>query len=351
MTTVRALTLSAIAIAFVGCGDKDAEETAAPCDISIQETFPAAGATNAYYRGAIEAHLTDEDPTAVITMDGVAGTTWLNEDQDIVYFQPDEPLTPNTDYEFTVSYCFADAPVSFRTSTLGEAIADPASLVGNTYDLNLQDGRVVVPEGVGSVLEQYLEVSILIKVDDLTGNDLTMNGALADEDDSSLQDYCTPTLDFPVADFSTAPFFGIGPADTTINVAGYSVTIEDLEVTGTFSSDGTYWGGGVLAGVIDTRALSSLVGDDAEDSAVCDLVAGFGVSCVTCASDGTDFCLEIRAVDLGGELLTESDVETIEYEDCHASCSDTCADTDGDGTFDGFTNASCDLVFEDVCAQ
>ena len=55
MTTVRALTLSAIAIAFVGCGDKDAEETAAPCDISIQETFPAAGATNAYYREAIEA--------------------------------------------------------------------------------------------------------------------------------------------------------------------------------------------------------------------------------------------------------------------------------------------------------
>jgi hypothetical protein len=350
MTTLRALTLSAIVLTALGCGEKDAVDTAPPCDVGIDETFPAAGATNAYYRGVVEAHLTDSDPTATITVDGVSGTSWLNEDEDVVYFEPDEAFAPNTDYTATISYCRADAPISFRTSDLGSSIADPASLVGNTYDLDLQSGRVVIPEGVGSVLEQYLEVVILFKIAELSGDDLTMYGALADEDDATQQDFCTPTLDFPPADFSTAPFFGIGPADTSISVAGYSVDIQQLEITGTFSADGSYWGGGVLGGVVDTRALKSLVGDDAEDSAVCDLVAGFGVSCVPC-EDGTDFCLEIRAVDLSGSLIEGGNVEELEFEDCHASCVDTCADTDGDGTYDAFSNESCDLVFEDVCAQ
>ncbi len=347
MNTVRATALCAIALAAIGCGDKDLD-TAPPCEVGIDETFPAAGSTNAYYRAELEAHLTDSDPTATISVDGVSGTSWLNEDQDIVYFTPDTPLAPNTDYTFTVSYCRGDAPVDFRTNDLGSALSDPASLLGNVYNLNLQDGRVVVPENVGSVLEQYLEVQILIKVAEVDADNLLMYGALADEDDPTFQDFCTETMDFPSASFDEAPFFGIGPADTTISVAGYTVTIDQLEISGTFSSDGEYWGGGVLAGSVDTRALKSLVGDDADDSAVCDLVAGFGVSCITCEEDGQPYCLEIKAVDLGGVLM-ENDIETIALEKCHASCADTCEDTDGDGVADQFTNAECDLVFEDTC--
>ena len=281
----------------------------------------------------------------------MTGTSSLNGDEDVVYFTPDSPLSPNTDYTFTVSYCRGEAPVSFRTNDLGTAIADPSALQGKVYSLNLQDGRVVIPEGVGSVLEQYLEVSILFEVASADANNLSMFGALAGEDDPTQQDYCNQTLDFPDASFADAPFFGIGPADTTITVAGYSVTIDELEITGTFASDGSYWGGGVLAGSVDTRALKSLVGDDAEDSAVCDLVAGFGVSCVACGDGSGEFCLEIKAVDLGGELIDGGDIEVIGFEDCHTSCADTCADTDGDGTFDALTNESCDLVFEEVCAQ
>ena len=347
MNTVRATALSAIAIVAIGCGDKDLD-TAPPCEVGIDETFPAAGSTNAYYRAELEAHLTDSDPTATISVDGRNGTSWLNEDQDVVYFTPDEPFDPNTDYTFTVSYCRGEAPVSFRTNDLGTELVDQTALLGNVYNLNLQDGRVVVPEGVGSVLEQYLEVQILIKVANVDADYLLMYGALADEDDPTFQDYCTETMDFPEAEFVDSPFFLIGPADTTISVGGYSVTIDQLEISGTFSSDGSYWGGGVLAGSVDTRALMSLVGDDAEDSAVCDLVAGFGVSCVICVEDGEPYCLEIKAVDLGGELLS-NDIEQIALEKCHASCDDTCEDTDGDGVYDQFNNAECDLDFEETC--
>ena len=96
MTTLRALTISAIALAAIGCGGKDDTDTAPPCEVGIEETFPAAGSTNAYYRGVIEAHLSDPDPTATITVDGVTGTSSLNGDEDVVYFTPDAPFSPNS---------------------------------------------------------------------------------------------------------------------------------------------------------------------------------------------------------------------------------------------------------------
>ena len=325
----------AILAALTGCtSDKDlADSGLQACGVEIKESFPAAGSTDMYYRGEIEVHLSDADDTAVITVDGVDGTSWLSDDSKTVYFTPAAALEPSTAYTATVSYCTADAEIGFTTSGLGKDIIDPEGLVGTVYDLDLSSGRIVIPEGVGSVLESYLTVQILLEVTSASDT-IEFLGAIGDEDNPGTQDYCTETLNFPeAADFSESPFFRIGPATTTISVAGYEVTIEDLEISGTFSDDGSWFGGGVLAGQIDTAPLAVLVGDDEEDDAVCNLVAGFGVECVECPN-GTDLCLEIKAVDLSGTAI-ESDVEVIEASDCHENCdasweNEEC-DTDGWG--------------------
>ena len=309
-----------ILAALQGCTDKDAglDSGLADCGIEIKESFPAAGSTDFYYRGEIEVYLDDADDTAEITVDGVSGTSWRSDDDKTVYFTPDAPLEPSTSYTATVSYCTADAVIDFTTSELGKDIADVDGLVGTVYDLDLSSGRIVIPEGVGSVLESYLTVQILLEVTS-AGDEIEFLGAIGDEDNPGTQDYCTETLNFPeAADFSDAPFFQIGPATTEISVAGYTVTIEDLEISGTFSEDGSWFGGGVLAGSVDTRPLAVLVGDDEEEDAVCNLVAGFGVSCIDCP-DGTPYCLEIKAVDLSG-VAVEADVEAIEQSDCHENC-------------------------------
>ncbi|MCB9797011.1 MAG: Ig-like domain-containing protein [Alphaproteobacteria bacterium] len=324
----NSLILTLIAgLAVVGCGEKEdssADSVAPACEVEVDETFPAANATTAYYRGEIEFHLSDPDDTAEITVDGVSGTSWSNDEGDVIYFTPDAPLAPSTDYTATLSYCRGEAPISFRTSDLGTDIGDPSGLVGKTYDLDLQSGRIVIPEGVGSVLESYLEVTLFVSVLEADASNLLMFGAVANDDGT--QDYCTQTLDFPEADFSTAPFFQIGPADTEISVAGLTVEIQQLLVSGTFAGDLSYWGGGVLEGKVDTRPLVDLVEEGGEENAICDIVAGFGVACETCL-DGGDFCLSIRAIELGGDESSVA-LEVIEQSDCHENCADVAEDCD-----------------------
>lgn len=324
--------LPLLTLALISCTDKEPVDTAPPCGITVDETFPASGSTSAYYRGEIEFNLSDSDPTAVLTVAGVDGTSALNDDADVVTFTPSAPLAPSTSYTATLTYCSGTTDVSFTTSGLGQSIADPASLNGKVYNLDLKAGRIVIPEGVGSVLESYLDVVIYMEVSDANSSDIEIFGALAGEDDtttsedeSKQQDYCSQTLDFPAANFSEAPFFSIGPETTTIAVAGYEVTIDDLEISGTFAADGSYWGGGTLAGSVDTRALVDLIEEGGEDGAVCEIVAGFGVACETCSSDGQPYCLSIKAVDLGGDLQDETDLEEIAMSDCHANCPDSAS--------------------------
>lgn len=321
---MRYLTLPVIALAFISCGEKEVVDTAPPCGITVDETFPALNSTNGYYRGEIEFHLSDSDETAEITMEGVAGTSYRNEDNDVVYFTPSAPLAPSTSYTAVLNYCSGTTDLTFTTSGLGATIGDPSSLNDKVYSLDLKAGRIVIPEGVGSVLESYLDVVIYMEVAEATGSDIRMFGALADEADPTHQDYCSQTIEFPVADFSEAPFFSIGPDDTTISVAGYSVTIDDLVISGTFAADGSYWGGGTLSGSVDTRALVDLIEEGGEDGAVCDIVAGFGVACETCSSDGQPYCLSIKAIELGGEQVS-ADLESIAQSDCHENCPDSAA--------------------------
>ena len=343
----------------------------AGCGVEISQTFPSDGSSSHYYLAPIEFHLTKPDTTAVASIEGVAGASSLNDRADIVVFTPDAPLSPSTGYSATLDYCTASPSIGFTTSELGLALSEDSTILDVMYNLDLKNGRVVVPEGVGAVLQQYLDFQILMSPVAMSETGITVWGALADTEDPDLQDFCNPTIPFPEGDFSQAPYFQIGPQETTISVADYDVTIENLLISGTFAPDGTWFGGGEFGGEIDSRPLVPLLLSDVEDpydgidndgdgeidedaGAICDLLTGFGVSCKICNSDGEQYCLEIKAVDLTAMAAdNDNGLDEIALEDCHAECADTW-ETDEDGNVivdeDGNatnTNEVCELEYSE----
>lgn len=278
------------------------------CTVQVDGTIPTSGSVSADYRAAIEFELSAADPTAEASSD-IAGTSVRVDGDKRVVFTPSAPLEPNTSYTVTLDYCGGSVPLGFTTGELGGDLT--TDLVGKTYALALADARIVEPAGVGSILSTYITQDILVGVVSTDGGQLEMIGAIGKEDaNPPAQDYCDPTIDFPVADFSDSPYFSVGPQDTTLSVAGLEITIGRLEITGTFSPDGSYFGGGTLAGTIDTRPLVPLLDEEGSDDAICDLAGNFGAACTTCPSDGQPYCLtlvadQIVAEEVSGVTLTE----------------------------------------------
>lgn len=299
------------------------------CEVEVDSNFPADGTTDAYYRTTIEFELSDPDPTGTPTITvadasgaAVAGTSTLNEDGDVVIFTPDAPLAASTSYTATLDYCGGTPSISFTTSSLGGDLT--ADLVGKTYVVDLNGADFVEPAGVADLLLGQLENSILLGVQS-TSPDLQMLGAIS-VDGGTDQDMCTETIPFPAADFASSPYFEIGPEDTSITVAGFTVEILQLEVSGTFAADGSYFGGGTLRGELDARLLAPLVGDllgTTDPDEICGVVAGFGVACETCSSDGEPYCLGVYVRDI---TATEQGTTLVERSTKEISVDPECAE-------------------------
>ncbi len=290
--------LIAISLGLYACGkDDDTADTAAPegCENGVDETVPEAGATDAYWRADVEFVLDEEDdssPSIVLTQGGaeVAGTSWTSDDLETVYFTPDAPLDPSTTYEATLTYCKGDATIDFTTSALGTELT--ADIVNKTYEIDLASARFVEPAGVGELIGEFVTMSVLIGVVSVDGTNITMMGALSEEGNSD-QDFCTETFALD-ADFTETPFFVIAADSIELSVAGYTIPLQDFEVSGTFADDGSYFGGGVLAGSVDARDIVEMIDEVDTWEDACNLTASFGAPCVAC-SDGVEACLSLRA--------------------------------------------------------
>lgn len=308
---------------LAACGtDKPVEEDPVECTITVASTFPAADATGVYYRSSLEATFSEVDDTAIITVTSAAGevagtTAW---DDKTLVFTPDAPLAASTEYTMSILYSCGEPSVSFTTSEVGSAV-DNAGLVGKTYNLDLASGRFIKPAGVGSILGQYIgDTTILLGVTSATSTNIEMIGAMGVKGaDPAAQDMCIPTIPFPVADFAGNPYFEVGPETTTLTVESYSVTIEDLFVSGAFGPGGAYIAGATLAGVIDTRPLVPLVDPDGGDGAICDLSAAMGIVCEPCG-DGEPYCLEIEVDSMSAALV--DGVTLTEVAEVPAECVD-----------------------------
>jgi hypothetical protein len=334
-------------LALAACSSKGGDDTSGltdgdgvigdTCDVEgVAVAYPSSdGATDFYYRGAVEFTFDGIDDEATITVSDAGGnalagsTSWVGNN---LVFQPSTPLAAQSDYSATLSHCAGDSTVSFRTSDIGSALeGDASDLVGNTYVIAFDGARFVKPAGVGSLLLGMLEQDILLGVISVSEDWIEMSGALS-ETDSSAQDLCEPSIEFPEpADFTSAPFFSIGPQDTTLSAGGFDVAINQLQIAGDFTADGSQIGGAILSGEIDARDLvGALVGggllEEEDPDAVCDLIGTFGVACEACASDGAAYCLAIYV----DQITANRDPQTLVVQDAcdPLACAEGCEETD-----------------------
>lgn len=198
-----------------------------------------------------------------------------------------------------------DSDTDTDTDSDTDADTEPVEddLTAQTYEVDLAAATWVQPNGVGDFIGGYLTTTLLLGIESATETELEMMGALSVEGSSPAeQDYCLPTIDFPTADFSGNPRFEIGPTDISLSLGGASVDVSDFTVTGAFAADGSDFHNGTIEGLIDTRPIDVMLGQD--EGSVCAYAGIFGASCERC-SDGEDYCLAMELEDVEGELVED----------------------------------------------
>jgi hypothetical protein len=229
-----------------------------------------------------------------------AGATTRAEDGELLIFQPDAPLSPDTDHTVRIDGCFGTQTIDFRTSSYGQPVEDPGGLVGRTYQVDLSDARVVSPPGIGSVLVTYITTQSLLGVTSVSAGEVGV--LLAGAGRSGMeQDLDVNTVPLPTADYSAAPYVTDGPQDVMLDIAGLDLPVYDFYFSGTFASDGSSIGGGVARGTMDTRPLVPLLDESGDPSALCDLAASFGGLCEACGADGEPYCLAFEVDQIEAE--------------------------------------------------
>lgn len=292
-----------------------------PCRARVTDTRPAAGERSAYYRGDIEFELSGPDPSATVS-GPVSGVTTFSADGTTVTFTPDAPLDPVTDYTFVMTTCVGSFDLSFTTSQLGMPVTDVRSLARRTYGFALSEGRVVRPEGVGSVLSAYMDQETLLGVRraDETNLDVRFAPSLYGSAPPE-QDTCAVTGDVSGVDFSEQPWFSAGALSIVLNIAGVPVPLDGMTFEGAFASDGSYIGGGVVSGTLDTRPLDPLLDDSGTPGAFCAVAASFGETCEPCPEDGASYCLPLRVDEL---TATEVDAMLVERTAADVAADPSC---------------------------
>lgn len=319
--------MAIVGLALTGCGKKDDGDSGAGTGTGTGNActatatpFPAFGATEVYYRTTIEFEMSEVENDASITVDGVTGTTTIVGNR--VVFEPDSPLAPSTTYDVTLNWSCGPTTSNFTTSNIGGP-ADPASLVDSTYALDLGAGRFVEPPGVGSIIGSVLENEIFIMPTAADATSISFMGAI--DDGAGNQDVCTESFAFPEpAQFDENPYFAIQSDLLDLDVAGVSVQIADLEVSGAFAADGSKISGARLKGTLDVSILADLVGSDP-----CALLVTFGVECQPCADGVSQTCLSVDVDSMEADLvsgltLVPRDAQTVA---CDPACGTVTATT------------------------
>ncbi len=313
-------------VLMIACtGDKDTTDdtddtgdtdTTPTCGNSLIASFPEDGATDVYGRTVVDATLAAPDATATIVVTDsaggdVAGTVATVGDR--VVFTADAPFVAGDTYTSELLWgCDTVTATWAVDADVGGPVA-VASLDSNTYLLDLRTGRFVAPTGIGGALQSLIQVDLLLQTVDNGGSLGLVTGVAAE---SGVQDACVPTVPFDQdADYTADPFWTASQDTLPLSVAGDVVNVGELDLSGTFSPDGSAIVGLSLAGIIDTRDLVESVAPGGGDDAVCNLFsATFGIDCEACPGGGT-FCInlvidQLTLPDAGFVMqpITESDV-------------------------------------------
>lgn len=294
MTRFTAMFATTMMVACSG-GGKDTtgpDDTGTPpaCSNSISAQFPDNGNTDVYYKTDVRFTLAEEDATATIVMTDsagaeVSGTTTV--EGKIVTWSGDD-FAPLTTYTATLNYACGAPSVSWTTSDVGGPTEVP--IVDRVFALDLASGEWVRPAGVGDLLATQLgDTQIFVTPTETPAATITMTGAIGSQ---NTQDLCSPTIPFPPANWSD-PYFELESDLLPLVVAGLTIEIEDMSLSGAYAPDASRIQGASLRGSIDTRPLGEAFDLGTTDDAVCGLVNTFGVQCEACSDGSGNYCLTV----------------------------------------------------------
>lgn len=274
------------------CFDDTTPPTPPICEF-VASSSPADGSSGVFPGTSLIWTLSDADPTfSLVLFQGntlVPGSGSFS--GNVFTWTPDLPLEPNTTYEASGTWCNGaqSAVATFTTGTIGTPV-DTSQLTANAYQIDLTDPAVVwvQPPGVGPLFASQIDVPILLGISSATATNLNVRVTLGVAGTNpAVQDECVETTPSS-GDFTDNPYF----EDISLVFDLGGVPFGPLPVSGAFSPDGS---SAVVAmqGAIDTRPLVPLLTPGGADEAVCDLVAQFGINCVSCPGGG-DFCLQMH---------------------------------------------------------
>lgn len=312
----------------------DSDEKSSQCDISIVETIPFPDSTNAYYRSPITVVLSDVDPEASITVStsetAVSGEL-LREDTTLI-FQPEEPLMPSTQYEISVSYCGSEEPakINFSTSDVGAPLNGGTTILEErSYVVDLSQGTVIEPLGIGDFLQTLLNNKFLIDVQQVNPTQAFVRMALS-KTNTTEQNLCVPTIEeFPIVELEQAPYFTLSGTNIPIVIDEYQMLLYEFSTSGTINPQATEFVEMDAYGLLDLREVFPILQDfNLNADTVDDFVTyleDLSVEISSCM-DGQNYCMTIVMSDLKA-LEIQQDVTAVCEPNCHTECeaqSETC---------------------------
>ena len=301
------------------------------CGIEIDSTYPEVNQADMYVLQNIEVELSDRDDTATLTLQDVYGSNVPGEltvSDDTLIFDPYDPLLSSSTYTVILDYCGSDEPVtfSFSTSSLGEALEN--DVIENTYVIDISQGQIIEPAGVGDLIGGMIENYLLLSVQSISSTNISFLAGASNAGSFS-QDFCVATTESNLSSaFSTtSPSFSIVQGEFPVIPISSGSLI--ASISGTFSTDGDYIGGIILETQLDAREMFDHLGDaglDAETPAdLCNLLLGFGLQCTTC-SDGESYCIDFKVRDVTA-FQSYDYLYPVCEQYCHEYCyNNTCND-------------------------
>ena len=305
----------------------DSDEKDSLCNISILETVPYPGSTNAYYRDSIEVVLSDVDSTATVTVStsGAEIAGQVVREENVIIFQPDVPLQPSTQYQISVSYCGSEAPaqIDFSTSDVGSPLNGGTTILEErSYVVDLNQGTVIEPLGIGEFLQTLLNNKFLIDVQQVNPTQAFVRMALS-KTNTTQQNHCVPTIeDFPIVELEEAPYFTLSGTNIPIVIDQYQLLLYEFSTLGTINPQGTEFVEMDAYGILDLREVFPILQDfNLNAETVDDFVTyleELSVEITSC-SDAQKYCMTIVMSDLKAQEIQQN-VTAVCAPNCHAEC-------------------------------
>ncbi len=170
----------------------------------------------------------------------------------------------------------------------------PEALEGFTWQLALSSADISSPPGVGSFLVSFLTDSLLLGVVGSTPTSIDMAVVVGDPGSSGFP--AGWVLHLGASDFARAPDFEVvGSGGTLYYIVGeVEIPFEDPVFSGTMAVDGSELDTVRLTALVDTRSTGPLFGFGSTETATCENMGSYGVTCEACR-DGEPVCLSFEA--------------------------------------------------------